>query len=88
MKSVKVKLDNKGRLTLPKYLREMVGIVDEAEIVVTDKGLLIIPHQNSLKCAVTGLPSEDLEIFSGGIVLSEEGMEKLIEEIMNRMLEK
>ena len=88
MEPYKVPLDNQGRVTLPKALREMAGIVDKVDIILTDKGLLVMPHRNTLRCAVTGLATEDLEVFTGGIVLSEEGREKLLEEILNSEIEK
>ena len=86
MEPYKVPLDNKGRITLPKALREMAGIDGEVDVILTDKGLLVMPHRNTLRCAVTGLATEDLEIFAGGIVLSEEGKLKLLEELLDSEL--
>ena len=41
IKGIKKRVDNLGRLCIPKWMRELYDLQDEVELVVIDNGILI-----------------------------------------------
>lgn len=81
------KVDDLGRIVLPKELRRTLGIQikDPIEIFV-EKDKIILKKYNPVKaCAITGEVSDKNMVFGdGNLVLSPEGARILIEEIRNK----
>ncbi|MFJ7950746.1 AbrB/MazE/SpoVT family DNA-binding domain-containing protein [Lysinibacillus sp. NPDC096418] len=78
------KVDELGRLVIPKELRRTLGINerDSLEIYTDDDKIILKKFKSNMECAVTGEVSEDNYILNNGaLILSPEGAEKLIAEI-------
>lgn len=82
------KIDELGRVVLPKELRDMFGWKekDALEILVDDNNTIVLrKYESQLTCAVTGEVSFRNQSFADGkITLSEEGIKQLLKEINNR----
>ncbi|MDT3766283.1 AbrB/MazE/SpoVT family DNA-binding domain-containing protein [Priestia filamentosa] len=86
MKSTGVvrKVDQLGRVVLPKELRENFAIEknDPLEIFVDENQIILRKYQYHKACMITGKISEDNMVLANGkVVLSKEGMEILSKEI-------
>ena len=76
-----------GKITIPADLRRLFKLEDEVEIIVTDNGLLLVPYNSHAKCMVTGKVTDDLKVYSGGIILSDEGRDILLCDILDKRQE-
>lgn len=91
MKSTGVtrKIDELGRIVLPKELRTTLGIAekDPIEIFVEDEKIILQKYKSYDVCAITGDISEkNISLANGKIVLSPEGAELLIKEIQQQLV--
>ncbi|HDR6957709.1 AbrB/MazE/SpoVT family DNA-binding domain-containing protein [Bacillus albus] len=91
MKSTGVtrKVDELGRIVLPKELRTTLGIAekDPIEIFVEDEKIILQKYKSYDACAITGDISEkNISLAKGKIVLSPEGAELLIKEIQQQLV--
>ncbi|AMR06292.1 MULTISPECIES: AbrB/MazE/SpoVT family DNA-binding domain-containing protein [Bacillus] len=91
MKSTGVtrKVDELGRIVLPKELRTTLGIAekDPIEIFVEDEKIILQKYKSYDACAITGDISEkNISLAHGKIVLSPEGAELLIKEIQQQLV--
>ncbi|HDR4909520.1 TPA: AbrB/MazE/SpoVT family DNA-binding domain-containing protein [Bacillus cereus] len=91
MKSTGVtrKIDELGRIVLPKELRTTLGIAekDPIEIFVEDEKIILQKYKSYDACAITGDISEkNISLANGKIVLSPEGAELLIKEIQQQLV--
>ncbi|MGQ7871609.1 MULTISPECIES: AbrB/MazE/SpoVT family DNA-binding domain-containing protein [Bacillus cereus group] len=91
MKSTGVtrKVDELGRIVLPKELRTTLGIAekDPIEIFVEDEKIILQKYKSYDACAITGDISEkNISLANGKIVLSPEGAELLIKEIQQQLV--
>ncbi|MES5896834.1 AbrB/MazE/SpoVT family DNA-binding domain-containing protein [Bacillus cereus group sp. RP43] len=91
MKSTGVtrKIDELGRIVLPKELRRTLGIAekDPIEIFVEDEKIILQKYKSYDACAITGDISEkNISLANGQIVLSSEGAELLIKEIQQHLV--
>jgi len=80
------KLDNLGRVVLPKELRSTLDINerDSLEIYVEDVYIILKKYVPSMTCQVTGEVSDDnLSLAGGKLVLSPEGARVVFKEIQN-----
>ena len=78
------KVDELGRITLPKELRRTLGIEsgDPAEIFIDGDQIILKKYKPNMACAVTGEVSNDnLVLLGGKLILSPEEAKKLITEI-------
>ncbi|PED46527.1 AbrB/MazE/SpoVT family DNA-binding domain-containing protein [Bacillus cereus] len=91
MKSTGVtrKIDELGRIVLPKELRTTLGIAekDPVEIFVEDEKIILQKYKSYNACAITGDISEkNISLANGQIVLSPEGAELLIKQIQQQLV--
>ena len=91
MKSTGVtrKIDELGRIVLPKELRRTLGIVekDPMEIFVEDEKIILQKYKSYDACAITGDISEkNISLANAQIVLSPEGAKLLIKEIQQQLV--
>ncbi|ACI30258.1 AbrB/MazE/SpoVT family DNA-binding domain-containing protein [Bacillus paranthracis] len=91
MKSIGVtrKVDELGRIVLPKELRKTLGIAekDPIEIFVEDEKIILQKYKSYDACAITGDISEkNISLANDKIVLSPEGAELLIKEIQQQLV--
>lgn len=79
------KVDELGRVVIPKELRRTMGIEekDPMEIFVDGDKIIFKKYEPRNKCMVTGLVMDKPFYVNGDIVLSEEGANTLV-----RLLEK
>ncbi|WP_217580376.1 AbrB/MazE/SpoVT family DNA-binding domain-containing protein [Lysinibacillus sp. GbtcB16] len=78
------KIDELGRVVIPKELRRTLGIdnQDPLEIFIDGDKVILKKYKPNMACAVTGEVSDDnLVLLGGKLVLSLEGAKKLINEI-------
>ncbi|AGG05576.1 MULTISPECIES: AbrB/MazE/SpoVT family DNA-binding domain-containing protein [Bacillus cereus group] len=91
MKSTGVtrRVDELGRIVIPKELRRTLGIVekDPIEIFVEDEKIILQKYKSYDACAITGDISEkNISLANGQIVLSPEGAKLLIKEIQQQLV--
>ncbi|AMR88532.1 TPA: AbrB/MazE/SpoVT family DNA-binding domain-containing protein [Bacillus thuringiensis] len=91
MKSTGVtrKIDELGRIVLPKELRRTLGIAekDPIEIFVEEEKIILQKYKTYDACAITGDISEkNISLANGQIVLSPEGAELLIKQIQQQLV--
>ncbi|WP_410986536.1 AbrB/MazE/SpoVT family DNA-binding domain-containing protein [Bacillus cereus] len=91
MKSTGVtrKIDELGRIVLPKELRRTLGIAekDPIEIFVEAELIILQKYKSYDACAITGDISEkNISLANGQIALSPEGAEHLIKEIQQHLV--
>ncbi|MEB9739455.1 AbrB/MazE/SpoVT family DNA-binding domain-containing protein [Bacillus cereus] len=91
MKSTGVtrKIDELGRIVLPKELRRTLGIAekDPIEIFVEDEKIILQKYKSYDACAITGDISEkNISLANAQIVLSPEGAKLLIKEIQQQLV--
>ncbi|WP_066229045.1 AbrB/MazE/SpoVT family DNA-binding domain-containing protein [Metabacillus fastidiosus] len=81
MKSIGVvrKVDQLGRIVLPKELRNTMGIKvkDPLEIFVDQNSIILKKYEPNMQCMITGISSPKNRVYAGNIVLSPEGIEEL-----------
>ncbi|MEK3729666.1 MULTISPECIES: AbrB/MazE/SpoVT family DNA-binding domain-containing protein [unclassified Lysinibacillus] len=78
------KVDELGRITLPKELRRTLGIEsgDPVEIFIDGDQIILKKYKPNMACAVTGEVSDDnLVLLGGKLVLSLNEAKKLVTEI-------
>ena len=78
------KVDELGRLVIPKELRRTLNIEekDAVEIFVDGDQIILKKYMANMTCAVTGEVSDNnFSLLGGKLVLSPEGAKKLIAEI-------
>ena len=83
------RVDELGRIVLPKELRRTLGIVekDPMEIFVEDEKIILQKYKSYDACAITGDISEkNISLANGQIVLSLEGAKLLIKEIQQQLV--
>ncbi|HFJ9279672.1 AbrB family transcriptional regulator [Bacillus cereus] len=83
------KVDELGRIVLPKELRTTLGIAekDPIEIFVEDEKIILQKYKSYDACAITGDISEkNISLANGQIVLSPEGAKLLIKEIQQQLV--
>lgn len=77
------KIDELGRLVIPKELRNTLGLSEGTplEIYVDGKHVILAKHEKV--CVVTGKASDtNIELFGGQVVVSEKGAKQLIDTIL------
>lgn len=80
------KIDELGRIVIPKELRRTLGIneKDALEIFVDGENIILKKYAASKACMVTGEVSDDnFTLADGKVTLSREGVELLLKEIQN-----
>ncbi|PEC13717.1 AbrB/MazE/SpoVT family DNA-binding domain-containing protein [Bacillus thuringiensis] len=83
------RVDELGRIVLPKELRKTLGIVekDPIEIFVEDEKIILQKYKSYDACAITGDISEkNISLANAQIVLSPEGAKLLIKEIQQQLV--
>ncbi|EDZ49284.1 MULTISPECIES: AbrB/MazE/SpoVT family DNA-binding domain-containing protein [Bacillus] len=83
------RIDELGRIVLPKELRRTLGIVekDPMEIFVEDEKIILQKYKSYDACAITGDISEkNISLANAQIVLSPEGAKLLIKEIQQQLV--
>ncbi|WP_200416150.1 AbrB/MazE/SpoVT family DNA-binding domain-containing protein [Virgibacillus salexigens] len=78
------KIDDLGRVVIPKELRRTldIDIRDEVEVFVEDNKIILKKCNANKTCQVTGqISRNNLSLANGRIILSPEGAKKLIREI-------
>ncbi|WP_345805487.1 AbrB/MazE/SpoVT family DNA-binding domain-containing protein [Bacillus subtilis] len=78
------KVDELGRIVLPKELRRILKINerDPIEIFVEDEKIVLRKYWQNETCIITGEVSDQNMTLSGGIVLSPEGARILLEDLL------
>ncbi|MGO0175202.1 AbrB/MazE/SpoVT family DNA-binding domain-containing protein [Bacillus sp. (in: firmicutes)] len=78
------KVDELGRIVLPKELRRILKINerDPMEIFVEDEKIVLRKYWKNETCIITGEVSDQNMTLSGGIVLSPEGARILLEDLL------
>lgn len=82
------KIDELGRIVIPKELRKSMGIdrKDPIEIFVNGAEIIMKKYEPSNACAVTGeVSKENIQLGNGKITLSPKGLELLMEEMNNTL---
>ncbi|WP_078411531.1 AbrB/MazE/SpoVT family DNA-binding domain-containing protein [Priestia abyssalis] len=85
------KMDELGRVVLPKELRRILDIEkkDPLEIFVDEELIILKKYKPYRVCQVTGEVSErNLSFVNGKVILSPEGAGKLVEEIQQTLMMK
>ncbi|MBE7128916.1 AbrB/MazE/SpoVT family DNA-binding domain-containing protein [Bacillus mycoides] len=83
------KIDELGRIVLPKELRRTLGIAEKnpIEIFVEEEKIILQKYKSYDACAITDDISEkNISLANGQIVLSPEGAEHLIKEIQQHLV--
>lgn len=79
------KVDELGRIVIPKELRRTLGIneKDPIEIYVEDNDKIILKRYEPYgACTITGeVTKSNIAVANGKIILSKEGAKKLLEEL-------
>lgn len=78
------KVDDLGRLVIPKELRRTLGIDNSVPVEIFTDGdqIILKKYKPNMTCAATGEISEDnLVLLGGKLILSIEGAKQLINEI-------
>ncbi|AST98425.1 AbrB/MazE/SpoVT family DNA-binding domain-containing protein [Shouchella clausii] len=82
------KVDQLGRIVVPKELRKTMGIDigSPLEIYVEDDRVIVRKYEPSIKtCMVTGESSEEhLQLANGNVVLSQEAAKQLLDELKQK----
>ncbi|WP_367912962.1 AbrB/MazE/SpoVT family DNA-binding domain-containing protein [Bacillus pumilus] len=80
------KVDQLGRVVLPKELRDNLNIheSDPMEIFVDQEKIILQKFEKAEACLYTGEISDQNKKLSNGIVLSPEGVRLLLEELAQR----
>lgn len=78
------KVDELGRIVLPKVLRRILKINerDPIEIFVEDEKIVLRKYWQNETCIITGEVSDQNMTLSGGIVLSPAGERILLEDLL------
>ncbi|MEC0524288.1 MULTISPECIES: AbrB/MazE/SpoVT family DNA-binding domain-containing protein [Bacillus subtilis group] len=78
------KVDELGRIVLPKVLRRILKINerDPIEIFVEDEKIVLRKYWQNETCIITGEVSDQNMTLSGGIVLSPAGARILLEDLL------
>ncbi|MFK3939025.1 AbrB/MazE/SpoVT family DNA-binding domain-containing protein [Alkalihalobacillus sp. NPDC078783] len=85
------KLDQLGRIVIPKELRNMleIEIKTPLAILVDGEQIILEKYQPYRACMVTGESSDDnISLADGHIILSPEGAEKVMNELQRYMDQK
>lgn len=84
------KVDELGRVVIPKELRRTMGIEekDPLEIFVDGDKIILRKYEPSNKCMVTGLVMDKPFYVNGDIVLSEEGANLLYRKLVMELRSK
>ncbi|MDA1762329.1 AbrB/MazE/SpoVT family DNA-binding domain-containing protein [Bacillus cereus] len=78
------KVDDLGRVVIPKELRNTLGIKEKSplEIFVEGEDIVLKKYQPGGVCTLTGeLSNRNISLANGKITLSPEGAELLIKEV-------
>ncbi|MEK5461014.1 AbrB/MazE/SpoVT family DNA-binding domain-containing protein [Bacillus sp. FSL R5-0293] len=81
---IKRKVDQLGRVVLPKELRKTLNIkeTDPLEIFVDGESVIFKKYEREEACIITGKISNENMHLPSGLVFSREGAEMLLEEIL------
>lgn len=87
MKSTGVvrKVDDLGRIVIPKEIRNLLGFnnQDQIEIIVRDKDIVFRKYMPNKACQITGAVSDrNVSFANDKIVLSPEAAETLLQELI------
>lgn len=85
------KVDELGRVTLPHELRKILGIEEHKthlEIFTEGEAIILEKYRIGRACAVTGKVSNENKVFEGNVVLSPEGVDILLKQLMNEKIRK
>lgn len=78
------KVDELGRLVIPKELRRTLNIEekDAVEIFIDGDQVIFKKYKPNMACMATGEVSDNnYSLLGGKLILSQEGLEKLLDEI-------
>lgn len=78
------KMDNLGRVVIPKETRYMLDIYEKGavEIFIEGKSIVLQKYQRSGACLITGeISSRNIKLRDGKLTLSLEGAKQLCEEV-------
>ncbi|UOQ49686.1 AbrB/MazE/SpoVT family DNA-binding domain-containing protein [Gracilibacillus caseinilyticus] len=78
------KIDELGRVVLPKELRKSLNIQekDPIEIFVDQERIILRKYSSASACMVTGEVTDDnFTLFDGKVTLSPEGAKQIVEEL-------
>lgn len=78
------KVDELGRITLPIELRRSLSldIKDPVEIFIDGDQIILKKYKPNMACMATGeVSDENYSLLGGKLILSREGLEKLLDEI-------
>ncbi|WP_080871769.1 AbrB/MazE/SpoVT family DNA-binding domain-containing protein [Oceanobacillus timonensis] len=89
MKSTGVirKVDQLGRVVLPKLFRQKLKIEDGDPVEISlEEDKVILQKYQSNACAITGEVKDDnISLLNGNLTLSKDGAKMLIEELTRRI---
>ncbi|MFL0497792.1 AbrB/MazE/SpoVT family DNA-binding domain-containing protein [Priestia megaterium] len=79
------KVDQLGRVALPSEIRRVLNIKEKGPVKISmnEDKIILRKKRHLLECMITGEISLQNRLYSGGIVLSTEGVEKLFEQLKN-----
>ncbi|PEM28974.1 AbrB/MazE/SpoVT family DNA-binding domain-containing protein [Bacillus wiedmannii] len=76
------KIDELGRVVIPKELRRTLGLHDGTELEIHVDGKNVVLAKYEKVCVVTGEASDaNIELFDGQVVVSQKGAKLLIDSI-------
>ncbi|MGG0723694.1 AbrB/MazE/SpoVT family DNA-binding domain-containing protein [Bacillus mycoides] len=78
------KVDELGRVVIPKELRDTLGIREKTplEIYVDGEKIILKKYEAGGTCAITGkVSNQNVSLANGKITLSSEGMKLLMKEL-------
>lgn len=83
------KVDELGRIVLPKELRNVmnINIKDPIEIFTENDSIVLRKYESKMACMVTGeISNKNISLCDGKINLSSEGAKVLLEELQRYMI--
>ncbi|MDA2164260.1 AbrB/MazE/SpoVT family DNA-binding domain-containing protein [Bacillus cereus group sp. Bc252] len=83
------KVDELGRVVLPKELRDTLGITERAplEIYVDGEKIILKKYEAGGACAITGeVSNRNVSLANGKITLSPEGIKLLMNELQQYLV--
>jgi AbrB family transcriptional regulator, transcriptional pleiotropic regulator of transition state genes len=82
------KVDELGRIVIPKELRRVldIDIKDPVEIFVDGESIILKKYQAPNSCMITGEVSQkNINLANGRIILSEDGAKQVVKEIKEKV---
>jgi AbrB family transcriptional regulator, transcriptional pleiotropic regulator of transition state genes len=78
------KVDELGRIVIPKELRKTlnIDIKDPIEIFTEEDSIILRKYESNIACMITGeISNKNVSLFNGKIIVSHEGAKLLAKEL-------